>query len=541
MTFSAVRTLLLFLALLITESCNSKKTTKNTSDKPLSIFRANLKDGAVSIDPRRGRTIHALTVSRLLFEGLTRTNTNGKAEAGIAESWTVSEDGLKYIFKLRKSVWSDGAACTANDFVYAWRQALEPNFPSDFSSLLYCIKGAESAKKGLISTNSIGVKAKDYRTLCVTLESPTPYFLELLTLPIYAPIPKHYASKYPKWHEKSHYIPPHNGPFTVKRWAEADEIHLIKNSAYWEQNNVFLNEIQFIFVDEHTELAMFQNNELDWAGSPLSVLPVDSLNHLKNNNSLAISPALHTEFIRVNTLDPTLSNPKIRRALSLALNRQQLVDHLLQGGQTPATGLVPLSLKKEKPSFFHDADIDEARKLFNEALEELSLSSDSFPSLTLTFGQDARRRRLAQSMQEQWKEVLGIHIELRTVESKVLFSELRQGNTQLCMGSWVADFPDSSNFLEVFKYKDSSTNNTGWQSQAYVELLEQANYCSTNEEREKLLNNAEALLIQDMPIIPIYFGSFVSLKKPQSAYVQVSSIGLLDFSWKPSIKNVQIL
>ncbi len=321
------------------------------------VVRVNLGAEPTTLDPRKARDLQAMTLARMFFEGLTRVNQDDKAELALAEKVDVSDDGKTYTFTLRAAKWSNGDPVTAGDFVYAWTKALEPHFPADQAFQLYVIKNAKAAKEGKVSLDQVGVKALNEKTLQVELQNPTPYFLEVAALPDLLSFP----SKSRKNTDIKKIVG--NGPFLLKDWRHNDLLRVVKNPTYWDASNVKLKEINLMMVQEDTELKMFEKGELDWAGSPLSTLPVGALAGLKKPEISMQGRFLRLTFFRTNVESELFEHPLIRKAFAKLIKRSEIVEHVTQGGQLPATGLLPPSLKRSGRWNFADGDVAQARKI----------------------------------------------------------------------------------------------------------------------------------------------------------------------------------
>ena len=438
------------------------------------------------LDPRKARDLNSGIVLRLLNEGLMRTAKDGKIEKGIAKEVEISSNGLVYTFYLKKMNWSDGSPLTAEDFLTSWMTILDPRFPTDTAYNLYPIKNAKRAKCGEVSVDRIGVEVVDSETLRATLEQPTPYFLELLTMPSFFPVPK----------EGNEGVS--NGPFTIESWAHGDQIRAKKNIHYWDAENVFLDGIEMSVLAQDTEVRLMEEQKLDWIGSPLSTLPKDALDFLKKENKLNSAPYLGTQICRLNTsIEGPLSDRNFRKALALSVNRKAIVDHILGGGQTVATGFVPPVIGGSQEGYFKDSSIEE---------EEIVFEKPSSP-LVLSYYNTERSRLIAQTLQKEWEKRLKIEVALEAVEPKVFFQKISNKEYEIALGSWIGDFGDPINFLEVFKTKESGSNNTGWENPKYIELLNASSLCTKNEERKEILAKAEKILMEEMPIIPLFFNA----------------------------------
>ncbi len=493
-------------------------------------MRVNIGDEPATLDPRKARDLSSLTLIRMLFEGLTRINREEKPELALAESVIISADLKTYTFHLRAAHWTNRDPITAEDFAYAWKKILDPQFSADNAFQLYVIKQARAAKEGSVPLDQVGIRVLDPLTLEVTLENPTPYFLELTAFPAFFPVPRKIDQINPRWAENQTTFVS-NGPFALKNWKHQDLIDLCKNDDYWDASTVKLQALQLVMVERETELKMYEKNELDWAGSPLSILPVDALKHLRALTTLKTKPLLGTYFFRANIDKPPFHSLKIRKAFALAIDRKAIIDHVLQGNQIPATGLVPVSMGLQTHPYFMDADRLQARDLFEQALQESDLTRETLPPISLMYAAGERNHLIAQAIQDQWFTAFGIRINLEAIEGKVYFDRLSKQDYQLASGSWIADFNDPINFLEVFKFKNASTNNTNWVHPAYIQLLDTSSKTQDSDARQQILSRSEKLLMEEMPIIPIFHYTMLYVDRDRVKDVFVSSMGNIDFKW----------
>ncbi len=490
-----------------------------------SILHISCEGDPQTLDPRLARDLASTTYLQALYEGLTRSQSDGNPSLALAETVSLSPDQKTYTFKLRPSAWSNGEPVTAYDFEQSWKSVLNPQFPAPNAYQLYVIKGAQLAKEGKASLDEVGIYALDQHSLVVELDQPTPYFLNLIATHFFFPV--HASMRQTKTSDHPSLLIT-NGPFQLGEWLRHNQLTLMPNAHYWDRSAVNLDKLVFIVLDNPTALQLFQNGELEWTGSPLSTIPTDALQTLKQTNLLHISPAAGVHLFRINTEKPPLNSSKMRYAFALALNRHDLIEHVLQGNQQPALGLTPPLWLHTVP-FFQDGQTQLARQLFKEALEENQFTLQTLPSITLCYATGERPHKIAQVAQQQWKEALGVNVHLQACESKVYFDRLKKQDYQIGVGSWYADFRDPISFLTVFQYKNNGTNNTQWENNRYIDLLKQS-FVSTNpHQRELYLKKAESVLIQEMPMIPLFFGSYNYLKHPKVKGVYFSELGYLDF------------
>lgn len=503
-----------------------KQQAEDTKDENLNILRISTAGDPQSLDPRLARDLMSSTFLHMFFDGLMRFDPHGNLVPAIATNIHISEDLKTFTFTLRDAAWSNGDPVEAQDFIETWKMMLSPHFPAPNAYQLFVIKGAQAAKEGKGSIHDVGLQAPDDHTLVVELERSTPYFLELTAAPFYFPV---HSSIRSSSQDIANLPWVGNGPFVLQEWQHQHAITAVKNSHYWDADAVHLDKIVALVIEENTALQLFETGQLEWSGSPLSMIPSDAISTLKQQHLLQVSPGAATFWLRANTSKAPLDNVKIRKALSLAIDRQALVDHVLQGGQLPALGIIPPSLKLQTASYFVDHDTPRAWYLFQEGLKELKLSKDELPSITLCFMNSDRNHKVAQALQQQWRKAFDIDVKLEHCEHQVLFSKVSKQDYSLAMGSWVADYRDPINFLDVFKEKTTPTNNTLWSNPQYTELLNLSALETNHDERAKVLRNAERLILDEMPIIPLYYSSFTYVKSPRLKNVYFSDLGFLDF------------
>lgn len=502
--------------------CKSRHTAPlegfGNEDQVLRISSASEPE---TLDPRKARDLPTVTILNMLYEGLLRLNFSGKPTPGIAESYALSSDQKKYTFKLRKCKWSNGDPITAGDFVRSWKEVLDPLFPAPNAYQLYAIKGAKAAKEGKDSLDNVGIKAIDSQTLEVELETPLAYFTELVCSFFYYPVHSNFSS--------GNLIT--NGPFKVRAWKRQSELIVERNENYWDVSEVKLDGIIIQILDEQTALRMYENGEIDWAGSPMGTLPQDSILTLTHQHTLRITNAAGTHWFQFNISKKPFDNEKMRKAFTLALNRKAIVEHVTQGGQKPAEGIVPPSLGLRSKPYFEDNDVPKAFEALQEALKETDTSIDDLPPISLCYISNDRNNKIAQAVQQQWKKTLGISVQLENCESQVFFENRKNSNFQMAMGSWYADFHDPINFLELFKSKNNPTNGTNWEDSSYQNLLDESSKELDPSKRFKLLQQAEALLMRQLPVAPLFFGVFNYVKDDNLLGVYFSDLGYLDFKY----------
>ncbi|WP_309480297.1 peptide ABC transporter substrate-binding protein [Brevibacillus agri] len=493
------------------------------------VLKLNLHSEPPTADPGIAEDTTSSTIITATFEGLTRVGKDNKVHEAAAESYTVSEDGKKYTFKIRDAKWSNGDPVTAKDFEFAWKRALDPKTASNYAYQLYYVKGAEAFNKGTGKVEDVGVKALDDKTLEVELTNPTPFFLELVAFKTYFPVHQKTVEANDKWATDAKTIVG-NGPFKMETWEHKSKLVVVKNENYWDKDNVKLDKIEFSMVeDENTELSMFENGELDWAGAPTSALPTDAIPALKESGKMTTQPIAGTYFYRFNTEKAPFNNAKIRKAFAYAIDRQSLIDNILQAGQLPATGYVPPSMALNKDGYFKDKDLETAKKLLEEGMKEAGISK--LPTLTLSYNTSEGHKKIAEAIQDQWKKNLGVDVKLENKEWKVYIEDVHQGKYQIARAGWLADFNDPINFLEMFKDKNGGNNDTGWEHPKYKELLNQSALEQDPEKRKAILAKAEQILMDEMPIMPIYYYAQSWLQSEKVDGAILDGLGMIDFKY----------
>ncbi|WP_421617236.1 peptide ABC transporter substrate-binding protein [Brevibacillus sp. TJ4] len=496
-------------------------------------LRLNLHSEPPTADPGLSEDSTSGTIIRATFEGLTRTGEDGQVHEAAAESIEVSEDGTVYTFKLRDAKWSNGDPVTAGDFEYAWKRVLDPATAANYAYQLYYIKNGEAYNKGQATRDDVGVKALDDKTLQVTLENPTPFFTELTAFYTYYPVNQKVVEANENWAaEAATHVG--NGPFKMTEWKHKNKIVMEKNDQYWDKDSVNLTKIEFTMIeDENTELSMFENGDLDWAGAPMSQLPTDAIPALADSGRMHTMPIAGTYWYKFNTEQAPFNNAKIRKAFAYAIDRQSLIDNILQAGQIPAMGAVPPSMVLNKDGYFKDNDVETAKKLLEEGMKEEGLTS--LPPVTLSYNTSETHKKIAEAIQDQWKQNLGVDVTLENKEWKVFIEDLHQGSYQIGRMGWLGDFNDPINFLELYKDKKGGNNDTNWENPQYQELLNQSALERDPEKRKQILAQAEQILMDEMPIMPIYFYTNSWVQNEKVTGVVVDGLGNID------LKNANIV
>ncbi len=469
-----------------------------------------------------------------LFEGLTNSNPfQEEPSPGVAESWTISPDGKTYIFTLRKNAkWSDGKALTAEDFVYSWIRVLDPKTASEYAYQLYYIKNGEAFNKGTLKDpKQLGVKAKNPHTLEVQLERPTPFFLQLTDFQTLYPTPRHVIEKYPgsTWTRENNMVS--NGPYKLSEARLHQHIKITKNETYWDKDSVKMNEIYLDPIEnKNTEEATFTAGKLHLT-STVPALRIPYYESLPKNNPKVYNPyreeAIYgVYYYRFNTTRKPLNDARVRRALSLSIDRKQIVENVARGGKIPAGNFTPpygiYKFPSELPLTTTEASLKEARRLLKEAGYE---NGNNMPKFDILYETDENNKRIALAIQEMWHKNLGVKVGLFNQEWKVYLESLRTLGFDIARSRWIADYQDPNTFLDLF-LTNGGNNNTGWSNKKYDETIRAAATSANTKDRFDKFKVAEDLLMKELPIMPIFFytnthlvAKTLKLRNPQTGRI----------------------
>ncbi|KWW22604.1 peptide-binding protein [Peribacillus simplex] len=499
--------------MLILAACNggSKETSKENEggsgdSSKAKVLNVNNSSEPGSLHPANAQGTHESWILEHTFEGLTKKTEEGKIVPGNAESWKISEDGLKWTFKLKEGLkWSNGDPLTAHDFEYAWKYALKPETAADYAYQLYYLKGGEAynSKKG--KEEDVGVKATDDLTLEVTLEKPTPYFLDLTSFYTFYPIDKKVQEENPKWalDAKTHVS---NGPFKLTEWKHKESLKIEKNENYYDKDKIKLDAVNFALIeDENTAWQMYQSGELDLAYP----LPVDIQGQMVNSDDkeFKMGKELAVYYYNFNTKVKPFNNAKVRKALSMAIERQKITDNVAQGGQKPAFGVVPPGIPDASGDFQENTgdlfkeDVAEAKKLLKEGLAEEGMKK--LPDFSILYNTLDSHKKIAEAVQGMWRDNLGVEVTLENAEFQVKLDREKAGDFEISRAGWVGDYVDPMTFM--LWETDGAYNDAGWSNKEYDKLLNEAKSTMEPKERMDALHKAEKVMIDEMPILPVYF------------------------------------
>lgn len=506
-----------------TDTNDSGDTTDSTGPKELNLVIAS---EPPSLHPGLATDTTSSTILQQTHEGLMIMK-DGKPEPAIAESFEVSEDLLTYTFKLRDAKWANGDAVTAEDFVYSWKWALNPENASEYASILYAIKGAQAYNNGEGSADDVAVKAIDEKTLEVTLAQPTPYFLELTAFKTYSPIHQATSEANDKWFaEAETHIG--NGPYKITEWVHSGSLVLEKNENYWDAANVKIDKVNIEMTDsETTQMNKFNADEIDFLGVNFGSIALDSIDALKADGSLNIAEYTGVYMYKFNTTDKVMSNANIRKALAMAIDRAGLIKNITKGEQHVALGLVPSSVEGfgDDEGYFKDGDFAAAKELLATGLKELGLASPADLEVKISYNTSEAHAAIAQFIQQGWTKELGIKVSLDNAEWQVYLDKLTNLDYQVGRLGWIADYNDAYTFLEQYDSAKNGNNDTGWENAQYTELLKQSNVEADPAKRTELLLQAEKIFMDEMPVAPIYYYTNLYIQKDYVSGMEPNALG----------------
>ncbi len=495
------------LLFILLASCSVQEGNVDSGNR-LGILHYGNGSEPQGLDPHVVTGVPENHLVRALFEGLAVKNPYTlEPEPGVAERWEFSDDKRIVNFFINpRARWSNGDPVQASDYVWSWRRALHPEMGNPYSYMLFPVKNAEAFAKGQISDfGKVGVKALDERTLEVTLNEPTPYFIQLMdhysTFAVHPPtIMKFGAStdRYTKWTREENIVG--NGPFVLTEWKLNRRIVVEKSSTYWDRNKVSLNGVVFYPTENSvTEERMFRVGQLHYTASvPLDKIPIY---REMENTPYVQAPYLGTYYYLLNINKKPLDDIRVRKALSLSIDRDKLASTVLQGTAVPAYSITPPNTLGYDPPKLFGYDPEKAKQLMTEAGFP---NGKNWPGIEIIYNTSESHRKIAVAIQQMWASTLNIQVTLSNQEWKVYLDSVDQMDFDIARRGWIGDYVDPNNFLDLF-ISSGGNNSTGYADGIYDDLvLRKATKASSRELRYQIFHRAETMLMQAMPIIPIY-------------------------------------
>ncbi|MCZ0073358.1 peptide ABC transporter substrate-binding protein [Bacillus sonorensis] len=510
---------------------NANADGKGKESNQEQVLKLNNENEPTSFDPPTGFNNVSWQALNNLMEGLTRLGADHEPEAASAEKWSISDDGKTYTFTIRgQAKWSNGDPLTAGDFEYAWKRLLDPKTGSSAAFLGYVIEGGEEFNNGKGSKDDVKVEALNDKTLKVTLTSPQKSFLSIVSNPAFFPVNQKVAEGNPKWHEEADTFVG-NGPFKLTEWKHDESLAMEKSDTYWDKKTVKLDKVTWAMVnDRNTDYQMFQSGELDTA-----YVPAEMSEKLMGSDEVKVFDQAGLYFYRFNVKMEPFQNENIRKAFAMAVDQQELVDYVTKNGEKPARAFVSPGLKGSGGKDFREEggdvvtfNADEAKKLLEKGMKEEHYKK--LPEITLTYSTKPEHKKMAEAVQQQLKSVLNVNVKLANMEWNTFLEEQKALKFQFSQSSFLADYADPINFLESFQ-TDNSMNRTGWSSKEYDQLIKAAKHEADEGKRNELMHQAEKVLFEGMPIIPVYFYNQVHLEKENVKGIIRHPVGYIELKW----------
>ena len=520
---------------------DSSSNSGSSSSNQQLVF--NLGEDPETMDPTLNNSSGAGTMILNAFEGLMVLDENDQPVEGTAESMEVSEDGLVYTFKIREDAkWSDGEAVTADNFKYSWLRALNKETAAEYAYQLFYIKNAEKFYNGEATAEEVGINVIDEKTLEVTLETPTAYFPQLLALTTYVPLREDIVSANPEGWATNPETYVSNGPFKLVQWDMKDQLVFEKNENYWDKDSVKLESLTFKLVtDDTTAYSELKAGNFDMVNS----VPTNEIEPGIEEGLVHVNPKLGNYYFAINVgkqdtlsedVKEVLNNKLVRQALNLAIDRQEIIDNVGKAEQIPAYSFVPQGITDENGNDFAskeyydpsdmEGNIAKAKELLKEAGYE---NGNGIPTIELMYNSEDAHKDICQIIQQNWEEI-GVNVELTNQEWAVFLNTRQQGDYQIARHGWIGDYIDPMTFLDLW-VTGGGNNDCGFSNARYDELIAAAKVETDSAKRLEMLREAEDILMDEMPILPIYYYTTVTAANENVKGVRISTLGKISFKY----------
>ena len=508
-------------------SAADSSTTTEAADTTASADGYNLAvclaSEPMTIDPALNSAVDGAIMANHMFEGLVKWVDNGNGEAelapGQAESWekTVNDDGtVTYAIKMRDGIkWSDGKDVTAGDFEYSWKRLADPATAADYCYMIDMVQGYAEVADGSADKDTLGIKAVDDKNLEITLSYDFPYFEEIMAFPATFPVRQDIVEGNEEWtYSPETYIG--NGAYKMVEWSHNAYILTEKSETYYDYEKLGPDTIKYTLLDDNNAmLAAFNSGELNF----IMNFPTDEMANYLASGQITVAPYIGTYYVCFNTEDEVFSNPLVRQAFSLVIDRNYIVENVSQSGEVPATGYVPSGVYDAEGANGDDfrtvggeyysvsaddyqANCDKARELLAEAGYP---NGEGFPAVEYMYNTDDRHKAIAEALQNMWQTELGVTVNLSNQDWNVFLKSRKDGDFQIARNGWIADYNDPCSFLDMW-YTGGGNNDAQYSNPEYDALIDAAKATSDQTERMAAFHKAEDLLIgQDSVLAPIYF------------------------------------
>lgn len=478
-----------------------------------------LQDDPDSLDAGITNNSFASPILVNTVESLVRYDSNGLLVPGASEGWTISDDGLTYTFTLREGLkWSDGKPLTAEDFIYSWTRVLTPATGARYAHMIYdYVANARDFYDGKVGADALGFKALDERTVQVTLASAAPYFLQVMNIWVWSPVRKDVVEADPEGWAGNVNGYPSNGPFYLTKIALGDSYVLTRNPYYWDAENVKLEEITYRMIpDPSTALMAAEKGEVDGTRTvPQSEVP----RLIAESDAFQIIPSFGNSWYQFNVTAPPFDDVRVRRAFAMAVDREELIQNVIQSPAIPGNGLIPVGFITEEGDFREKgsnygitptANVEEARKLMAEAGYP---NGEGFPATELIYYTSPSVKKIAEALQQMWKKNLGVELSIGTSEWKVYYQGVQRLEYQICAMGAGGDYLHPMTFFSSF-VSDAPDNSTGWKSEDYDALYNKIKTLVDPVAAVAAMHELEDIIMNDMPIISLYYRSSTLMLAP---------------------------
>ncbi|MDT0683893.1 peptide ABC transporter substrate-binding protein [Roseicyclus sp. F158] len=480
------------------------------------VFTYRELDDIKSFDPQISTDVSGSKILRDLFEGLYNDDIDGNQVPGMATDHELSEDGKTYTFNLREANWSNGEPVMASDFVYSWRRLVDPETASEYAWYmeLMGVENASAIVEGEMEPEELGIRAVDDRTLEVTIETPLPYFISMLTHPSTFPVPEAVVEELgDAWTRPGNLVG--NGAYTLTEYNPGERVVRERNPEYWNDEETILDRtVTLIINDENQGLTRYLAGELDMTDIPSGQYPRLSEEYPDEAHSFPRSCSYIYWFNQGENGNPALKDERVRKALSYAIDRDIIVERILQGGQYPS-----YNWAHQATAGFDLPEIDyagwtqeERNERAKELIAEAGYGPDGEPlTVTIQYNTDESHRKIAVAVSQFWKQTLGVNVELANYEWATHTDRLQDGNYEIARYAWCGDYNEASTYLDLMtSYSDH--NVSGWTDETYDELMSES---KTMQDPNPNYTEAEQILADNMPFAPIYQYTGVLMVDPQ--------------------------
>lgn len=500
-------------------ACGSKEEVAKEAGKEVKVIRYNLGANPPQLDPNLSTDSVSGVVTGAIFEGLTRPDRAGNPVPGVAESW--ENDGLKWTFHLRKDAkWHNGDIVTADDFVNAWERVLNPDSAAQYSYIMYSIKNAKEYNEGTVTDfEKVGIKKIDDYTVEVNLAEPVGYFPSLVSFYTYSPQNTEFYNQYGDDYGTNKEALLGNGPFELVEWEQESKVVVEKADTYWNKDAVKIDRIEMpIIIDRTTAHNVYKNDEID-----IITLPDELVGEYKGSPELVPYEDASVWYLEFNSAEKWLSNKKVRQALAYAIDRNALVEKVKNGSGSVATSMIPSMIPGKTDTFRNDYpqsnyfeayNPEKAKELFAEGLKELGMSPSEIGTVSMMVSSSDVGLKEGQFYQEQLNKTLGLQINLEPVTFQIRLQRTQQRDYQIVLAGWGPDYNDPMTYLDMWMSTSSYAQEAGFNNAEYDRLIKLAKSSGDQNVRMDAMAEAEAILMDEMPITPTFFRKKFTLVKP---------------------------